>query len=68
LLVSLLVLCTAKPADTNKYQQPNSGLGMAGKLNLSDVAIRAAKPRAKPFKLTDGRGLHLLITPTGSRL
>ena len=41
---------------------------MAGKLNLSDVAIRAAKPRAKFFKLTDGRGLHLLITPNGSRL
>lgn len=41
---------------------------MAGKLNLSDVAIRAARPRPKPFKLTDGRGLHLLITPTGSRL
>ena len=41
---------------------------MAGKLNLSDAAIRVAKPRAKPFKLTDGRGLHLLVTPAGSRL
>lgn len=41
---------------------------MAGKLSLSDAAIRAVKPRAKPFKLTDGRGLHLLINPNGSRL
>lgn len=41
---------------------------MTGKLNLSDVVIRAARPRPKPFKLTDGRGLHLLVTPTGSRL
>ncbi|SDO20137.1 Integrase [Filomicrobium insigne] len=38
------------------------------KLKLTDAAIRAAKPRARPYKLSDGRGLHLLITPTGSRL
>jgi Arm DNA-binding domain len=27
---------------------------------LTDFAIRKAKPRTKPFKLTDGAGLHLL--------
>lgn len=41
---------------------------MAGKLKLSDAAIRAAKPREKPFKISDGRGLHLLVNPNGSRL
>lgn len=35
---------------------------------LSDLAIRNAKPQEKPFKLTDGGGLHLLVNPTGSRL
>ncbi|QJP14647.1 integrase arm-type DNA-binding domain-containing protein [Starkeya sp. ORNL1] len=35
---------------------------------LTDIAIRAAKPLAKPVKLTDGGGLHLLVTPTGGKL
>ncbi|WP_028223032.1 tyrosine-type recombinase/integrase [Paraburkholderia oxyphila] len=35
---------------------------------LSDVAIRTAKPGAKPIKLFDGGGLYLLLTPRGSRL
>jgi hypothetical protein len=34
---------------------------------LSDVAIRAAKPREKPYRLVDERGLHLEIRPTGAR-
>jgi integrase len=35
---------------------------------LTDTAIRATKPRAKPFKLTDGGGLHLLVKPSGTKL
>ena len=34
---------------------------------LSDIAIRKAKPTAKPLKLTDGGGLYLILNPTGSR-
>ena len=34
---------------------------------LSDVAVRGAKPREKPFKLTDGQGLYLLVKPQGNR-
>lgn len=34
---------------------------------LSDVAIRTAKPGAKPRKLADGFGLYLLLNPNGSR-
>ena len=34
---------------------------------LSDAAIRTAKPASKPFKLTDGGGLYLLLNPKGSR-
>lgn len=34
---------------------------------LSVMAIKAAKGRAKPYKLTDGDGLYLLVAPSGAR-
>jgi integrase len=34
---------------------------------LTDTAIRKAKPAAKPFKLSDERGLFLLVHPNGSK-
>jgi integrase len=35
---------------------------------LTDVAIRQAKPAAKQYKLADGAGLYLLVTPAGGKL
>jgi len=35
---------------------------------LTDSAIRGAKPREKPYKLTDGGGLYLQVRPNGARL
>jgi hypothetical protein len=35
---------------------------------LTETEIKAAKARQKSYKLSDDRGLHLLITPAGSRL
>lgn len=35
---------------------------------LTDIALRNAKPMAKPYKLADEKGLYLLVTPTGGRL
>lgn len=35
---------------------------------LTDSAIKAAKPRDKLYKLTDGQGLYLEIKPNGSKL
>ena len=32
---------------------------------LTDTAIRNAKPEDKPYKLTDGRGLYLLVNKSG---
>lgn len=32
---------------------------------LTDTAIRTAKPKEKPWKLTDGGGLYVLVSPTG---
>lgn len=34
---------------------------------LSDVVIRNTKPGTKPIKLTDEKGLFLLVTPNGGR-
>ncbi|MED5535261.1 MAG: Arm DNA-binding domain-containing protein, partial [Pseudomonadota bacterium] len=34
---------------------------------LSDTSIRAIKPRERPYKLFDGRGLYLLVQPSGGR-
>lgn len=36
-------------------------------MGLTAVAIKAAKGRAKPYKLTDGDGLFLYVTPNGGR-
>jgi integrase len=35
--------------------------------SLSDVAIKNAKPRAKPYKLSDGGGMFLSVQPAGSK-
>src|SRR5688572_28471280 len=34
---------------------------------LSDTRIRAAKPKARPYKLYDSDGLFLIINPNGSK-
>ena len=34
---------------------------------LTDIKVRTTKPSDKPFKLTDGHGMHLLINPNGSK-
>ena len=35
---------------------------------LTDVQVRNAKPREKPYKLSGGKGLYLYVTPAGGRL
>lgn len=37
-------------------------------MSLSSFSIQNAKAREKPYKLTDGDGLHLLVNPNGSKL
>jgi len=34
---------------------------------LAETTVRTAKPKDKPYKLTDGGGLYLLIKPNGSK-
>ncbi|WP_428334736.1 Arm DNA-binding domain-containing protein [Novosphingobium sp.] len=35
---------------------------------LTDTAIRNAKPKEKPYKVTDSLGLYLLVNPRGGKL
>lgn len=35
---------------------------------LTDVKVKAAKGQEKPYKLSDDRGLHLLVNPNGAKL
>src|SRR5450830_965929 len=35
---------------------------------LTDMQVKNAKPKAKAYKLADGGGLYLEVTPTGSKL
>lgn len=37
-------------------------------MQLTDVQIRKAKAGEKPYKLVDGAGLHLFVTPSGGKL
>src|SRR3546814_14701490 len=41
-------------------------LGVA-EMALTDTAIKNAKPKAKPYKMADEKGLHLLVQPSGDR-
>ncbi|NDC23113.1 MAG: DUF4102 domain-containing protein, partial [Proteobacteria bacterium] len=35
---------------------------------LNDLKIKNTKTKAKPYKLSDGDGLYLLVKPSGSKL
>ncbi|CAN5919529.1 tyrosine-type recombinase/integrase [soil metagenome] len=37
-------------------------------MTLTNTEVQKAKAAEKPFKLSDGRGLYLLVQPTGSKL
>jgi hypothetical protein len=34
---------------------------------LAAVTVKQSKPKGKPYKLSDGGGLYLLVNPNGSR-
>ena len=36
-------------------------------MKLTDLAVRRAKPAAKPRKIFDGNGLFLVINPKGTK-
>ena len=36
-------------------------------MKLSDISVRKAKPQAKAFKMSDGGGMYLEVSPNGSK-
>jgi hypothetical protein len=36
-------------------------------MKLNDMAVRKAKPEAKPYKMADGGGMYLEVMPNGSK-
>lgn len=51
------------------YNRPSGNYFKNGtRMPLKDTQVKNAKPAAKPYKLTDGEGLHLEIKPNGSKL
>ncbi len=36
-------------------------------MKLTDTAIKNAKPKAKPYKITDGAGLYVEVAPSGGK-
>ena len=42
------------------------GKGKSGP--LTDTRIRTAKPKAKAYRIPDGKGLFLWVTPVGGKL
>src|SRR3569833_141779 len=47
----------------NDILMPPRGSGM----KLNDIAVRKAKPEAKPYKMADGGGMYLEVMPNGSK-
>lgn len=44
--------------------KPRTGVTI---MSLTDLAIRSAKPKDKPYKMADGGNLFLLVQPNGSK-
>ena len=45
-----------------------TGVRVSNRKPLTETEVKRSKPGDKPYKLADGRGLHLLITPNGGKL
>jgi len=58
----------ANTGDSPVQHAPTHIANRAPKRGVSDAALRAAKPAAKPYKIAAGGGLYLEVTPSGSKL
>lgn len=59
------------PRQSNELQYKIQYINLAeigAFVSLTDLAVRQAKPKDKPFRLSDGGGLHLEVRPTGSKV
>src|SRR5438876_10323202 len=44
-----------------------AGTSLAATDCLTEARLRSARPKARPYKLRDGGGLYLLVTPAGAK-
>jgi hypothetical protein len=49
-----------------RWGHQNLKLGV--RVPLTDIEVRNAKPRDRPYKLADERGMYLLVNPSGGKL
>ena len=56
------------PVGTIVGTRRGGGYDLAATDFLTEARIRNAKPKGHPYKLRDGGGLFLLITPANTRL
>jgi integrase len=63
-----LLVCIRKISGVSVGVSGESGKGDTPTMALTDVSIRALKPREKPYKAADGKGLYLYVTPAGGKL
>ncbi len=42
-------------------------LAHGDRMALTDTKVKTARSKAKPYKLTDGGGMYLLVKPNGSK-
>jgi integrase len=62
-------IAVAQPNPPRKPEPAWSGRGARGTDRLTDAQIRNAKPhKGKQYKLSDGRGMYLLVKENGSKL
>lgn len=59
---------SANTSDIRIKHAPTNIANPAPKRGVSDAALRAAKPTAKPYKIAAGGGLYLEVMPSGSKL
>ena len=59
---------TRLPVGTIAGTRTTGGYDLAATDFLTETQIRGARPKRRPYKLRDGSGLYLLITPADARL
>jgi len=61
--------CLTSPTKAHPRRGYRRGCGRwLGVSVLSELAVKAAKPKERPYKLFDERGMYLLVSPTGAKL
>ena len=50
------------------FERDTNILRLDTNMPITDAKIRALKPKERPYKVSDGEGLHMLVQMNGSKL